>query len=206
MASTERVRQVLHAATLVVNFLFKTGRILIANELSKESIILLNNIQMMSGFVPIGNHTSAIGSDRMYRECDKKYGKGIEIFEQGILYQNRGKYQKAKRLYMKALTIIKETGEKDGEAACYANLGNVFHSLSEYVKAEEYLQKALQIKTEIGDKDGQAACYGNLGNVFESLSEYVKAEEYLQKALQIKTEIGDKDGQAASYANLGTVF
>ena len=206
MASTEKVRQVLDTAKLVANFLRKTGRILIANELSKESMVLHNNIRMTSGFVPISDHTSAIESDRMYHECEKKCVEGIQIFEQGKLYHNRGKYQTAKRLYMKALTIKKEIGDKSGEATCYTNLGNVFLSLDEYVKAKEYLQKALQISREIGDKSGEATCYGSLGNVFQFLCEYVKAEEYLQKALHIKREIGDKKGESSCYANLGSVF
>ena len=203
MGNTERVRQVFDTATLVANFLFKTGRILIAKELFKESMILLNN---MSGFVPIGEQKSAIGSHRMYRECDTKYVEGMQILEHGKIYHNRGKYQKAKHLYIKALTIMKKIGDKNGEAACYLNLGNVSQSLSEYVKAEEYFQKALQIKREIGDKDGEAKCYRSLGNVFQHLSEYVKAEEYLQKALQINREIGDKGGEAACYINVGIVF
>ena len=33
-----------------------------------------------------------------------------------------------------------ETGEKQGEAVCYGNLGIVFQALGEYGKAEEYLE------------------------------------------------------------------
>ena len=122
------------------------------------------------------------------------------------MFQSLGEYVKAEEYLQNAIQIKREIGDKDGEAACYGNLGKVFQSLSEYVKAEEYLQKALQIHKEIGDKHGEAACYRKLGNVFYSLIEYVKAEEYLQKALQINREIGDKNGEAACYGKLGNVF
>ena len=102
--------------------------------------------------------------------------------------------------------ISREIGDKDGESACYVNLGKVFESLGAYVKTEEYLQKALQIKREIGDKHGESTCYVNLGNVFRYLGQYVKADEHLQKALQIKREIGDKRGESTCYVNLGNVF
>ena len=209
MESTKRSVQVVDAVTLVAIFLFKTGRTLKAIELSKELSILLTQIQGMSGFVPISDHTNAIESNTVHRHGDKTYAtyeEAIQMYEQGKLYQIDGKYQKAKGIYMNALSIMIEIGDKKGEAACYENLGTVFQSLGEHVKAEEYLQKALQIKREIGDKYGEATSYVNLGGVCQSLGEYVKAEEYLQKALQIQREIGDKNGEAASYTNLGIVF
>ena len=206
MSSTKRVVQVINTAKHVANFLFKTGRILKAIELSKERLILLNNIQLTGNFVPIRDHTSAIESDRMHRQYDAKCKEAMQIFEQGKLHQHQGKYEKSKDLYLKALSIFIEFGNIYGEAACYGSLGNVFRCLGEYVKAEEFLQKALQIEREIGDKHGESICYVNLGNVFTSLGEYVKAEEYLQKALQIKREIGDKHGEAACYGSLGNLF
>ena len=209
MESTKRSVQVVDAVTLVAIFLFKTGRTLKAIELSKELSILLTQIQGMSGFVPISDHTNAIESNTVHRHGDKTYAtyeEAIQMYEQGKLYQIHGKYQKAKGIYMNALSIMIEIGDKKGEAACYENLGTVFQSLGEHVKAEEYLQKALQIKREIGDKYGDATSYVNLGGVCQSLGEYVKAEEYLQKALQIQREIGDKNGEAASYGSLGIVF
>ena len=206
MSSTKRVVQVINTVTHVANFLFKTGRILKAIELSKERLILLNNIQMRNSFVPIRDHTSAIESDRMHRQCDAKCKEAMQIFEQGKLHQDKGKYQKSRDLYLKALSIFIEFGNIYGEAVCYRSLGNVFESLGQYVKGKEYLQKALQISREIGDKHGESTCYVSLGNVFESLGEYVKAEEYLQKALQISKEIGDKHGESACYLNLKNVF
>ena len=206
MNSTERVLDVFDTAKLVANFLFKTGRIHKAIELSKERLILLNKMQMSCGLASNSNHTRAIENDRMHRRCDEKYKEAILIFERAQLYQDQRKYHKAKDLYMEALSATIEFGDKDGESSCYGSLATVFLSLTEYDKAEEYLQKVLQIKREIGDKDGEATCYGNLGSVFQSLGEYVKAEEYLQKAVQIKREIGNKIGEARCYGNIGKVF
>ena len=206
MDSTKRVVQVINTATHVANFLYKTGRILKAIELSKERLILLNNIQMTNSFVPIRDHTSAIESDRMHRQCDAKCKEAMQIFEQGKLHQDQGKYQKSKDLYLKALIIFIQCGNMYGEAACYGSLGNVFGCLGEYVKAQEYLQKALQIYREIGDKHGESTCYASLGNVTRCLGEYVKAEEYLQKALPSIREIGDKHGESTCCVSLGNVF
>ena len=206
MGSTKRVVQVINTAKHVANFLFKTGRTLKAIELSKERLILLNNIQMTSGFAPISDHTSAIESDRTHSQCDEKDNDAMQVFKQGNSYLNQGMHQKSKDLYLKALSIAIECGHKHEEAACYANLGIVFQCLCEYAKADKYLQKALQINREVGDKHRESSCYGLLGIVFESLGECVKAEEYLQKAFQIKREIGEKNGESACYITLGNVF
>ena len=55
--------------------------------------------------------------------------------------------------------IKKEIGDRNGEAACYANLGTTHESLDEYGKAEECYKKALVITNEIGDRNGEAASY-----------------------------------------------
>ena len=70
------------------------------------------------------------------------------------MFQSLGEYDKSKEYLHKALVITTEIGDRKGEGACYANLGDVFQSLGEYDKAKEYLHKALVITTEIGDRKG----------------------------------------------------
>ena len=117
-----------------------------------------------------------------------------------------GEYSKAEEHLNNALVIKKVIGDKEGEAACYGNLGDVSESLGEYGKADEYQRKALAIRQEIGDKQGEATCYGNLGRVCHSLGKYKKAEEHLNRALVMKKEIGNKQGEAACYGLLGNLF
>ena len=50
----------------------------------------------MNGFVLISDHTSAIESDKMYRQCDEKCKEAMQIFEQGNFYKDQGMYQKSK--------------------------------------------------------------------------------------------------------------
>ena len=55
---------------------------------------------------------------------------------------------------LEALAIIKEIGNKEGEAtAAYANLGSVSTSNGEYSEAAEYHKKALEINKEAGNTD-----------------------------------------------------
>ena len=121
MESSQKVLQVIDTATLVANFLFKTGRVLKAFELSKECLILE---KIQCGLVTISDHTSERETDTTHRECAEKSQEADLSLEQGKLYQRQGKYQKAKEHFMKALSITKEIGDKNGEASSYGNLGS----------------------------------------------------------------------------------
>lgn len=111
-----------------------------------------------------------------------------------IMYTYQGEFKEAECLYKKALSIMKETGDGNGEARCYRGLGVVLKRIGEVGKAEEYLKKAIVIRKETGDRQGEADDYEGLGNIFQALAEYVKAKEYLQKALKIRKDMGAKLG------------
>ena len=64
----------------------------------------------------------------------------------------QSQYVKAEEYLMKALSINKEIGDKNGEAADYGNLGTVFRSVGNYAKAKEYQEKALEINKDLGNK------------------------------------------------------
>ncbi len=73
---------------------------------------------------------------------------------------------------MKALTLSKEIGDKNGEAGVHESLGNLFQLIGDNEKAREYLEAALTITKEIGDKNRESSIYGNIGTVLGSLGKY----------------------------------
>ena len=75
-------------------------------------------------------------------------------------------YGKAETYHKNALAIRKESGNKQGEATCYGNLGNTYCSFGKYENAETYQEKALVILKEIGDKRGEVECYFKVGSLF----------------------------------------
>ena len=220
--------QAIKISIVVAISLLKTGRILKAIRLFKESLILLSSktlekkqellkavyivvhYEMFNGYIVVNDHTSAIECGEkllvLLHDWGESNTEGEISFQMANLYMRQRRYDMAKELYVKALNVAMATAERGLEEACYVGLGTVFASLGKYVKAEEYLQKALKISKEIGDKHNEAAAHVNLGSVFQSLSEYVKAEEYLEKGLKISKEIGDNYGEAQAHGNLGLVF
>ena len=165
---------------------------------------------MFNGYININDHTSATECGEklliLLHDCGASHIEGAMSFQMAKLYQSQTRFEKAEKLFVKALKLAVATGQRNLEGGCYEKLGTLFYYVREYRKAEEYTQRALEIYEEIGDKNGKAQSYGNLGAVFQSLGEYVKAEKYLEKALKITIEIGNKQGEGTCNGNLGAVL
>ena len=231
MNHIEEIIAAIGIALVVATFLLNTGRALKAIELCKESLIMLNNIApsikkqfgkiinmvykeiykaIFKAYRLIHDNASAITYGKkllaIYCECGDIVSEGYLSINLAQRCLRQGKFVEAKELTQRAITIMRETGDKRAEAIAYGILGTVFESIGDYVKAEEYLGKSLAISMEIGNRAGEAKSYGRLATVFISLGDYVKAIEYLEKSLAIDMGIGDRAGIAASYGHLGTVF
>lgn len=57
------------------------------------------------------------------------------------MFQSLGKYIKAKEYLEKAISITKESGDRDLEASSHGNLGTVLERIGEYNKAKEHHEK-----------------------------------------------------------------
>ena len=212
----------------VATFLLKTGRAQKAIEVWKECLIFLNDKALKIeenyfNFLHIGIYQAIFNSCCLipdYSNAIKHGGKLLDIFHEcgktteeesltvtlANMCEQQFKYPEAREFYKRAMNIMKESGDRKGEAYANGKVGTMSHRLGDYYKAIEYLEKALAITIEVGERKGEASSYGILGNVYQSLGEYDKAKEYYEKALPIIIEIGDRAGQGSCYGNLGTVF
>jgi tetratricopeptide (TPR) repeat protein len=129
----------------------------------------------------------------------------IKYFIASSIFYKISNFRKAIEYCEKASEIAKETGDKEGEAASYVNIGIAFRSFDPK-KAIECHERALEIFREVRDKVRESTCYANLGIAYDSLGKNKKAIEYHGKALEIAKETGDTEGEAASYVNLGIAF
>ena len=221
MNNIEDILQAICIGLAVATFLLNTGRGLKAIEVCKECLIFVNNVvpkkkeeqfvklvstaiykTIFMAYCLISDYTNAIKYggqllDIYLERGETREDEGILLLELAMIYEKQFKYVEAGKLYEKAINVMREIGNRRGQAVAYGNLGVVFESLGEHDKAIKYLGKALAIRMEIRDRGGEASCYGNLGTVFLSRGEYHKAKEYLERALAIRIQIGDKEGEAA---------
>ena len=128
------------------------------------------------------------------------------LLQQGIQQSNISQFREALHSSEQALTIYREIGDREGEAASLNNLGLDYYSLGEYHKAIEFHQESLEISREIGNREGEANSLNSLGNTYKFLGKYHKAIKFHQKFLEISREIGSRKGEAASLCNLGNAY
>ena len=130
----------------------------------------------------------------------------------GLVYSDKGDYDKALEFLNKAMTIRKaKLGEEHTDVATsYNNIGVVYYNKEDYDKALEYYNKALTIwKSKLGEEHTDVATfYNNIGLVYSDKGDYDKALEYYNKALTIwKSKLGEEHiNVARSYNNIGSVY
>ncbi len=217
MDNIENILISLAIGLVVATFLLNTGRCLkaigICKECLKQCVKLFIGRIYQGLFIAsyhTGDYTNATKYGRellvIFRESGEEAKEGRVTLILANICKRQCKHVEAKELYERAISIMIETGDRNGEATAYGQCGSVFQSLGEYAKAQEYIEKALAINMQIGDRKAEAVNYGNLGSVFKFLGANAKAQEYIEKALAIRMVIGDRKGEAADYGSLGMVF
>ena len=149
-------------------------------------------------------------SEKLIRENDTEQADFITDIA-GLL-DHLAEYQKAEKLYGKALSIRKQVlGEEHPDTAMsYNSLAVVYWRRGEYEKAEALFEKLLRIDERVlGEEHPNiATSYSNLAMVYESQGKYEKAEALFEKVLRIRERTlgeGHLD-VAASYNNLARIY
>ena len=89
----------------------------------------------------------------------------------GVIYSNKGDYDKALDYYEKSLAIREEMDDKSGIRLSLHNIGLVYYYKGDYVQALKYSENSLAIKKEIGVK----------GNKLETITSLYITYKYLGK-------------------------
>jgi tetratricopeptide (TPR) repeat protein len=124
----------------------------------------------------------------------------------GLCYADLGQTTRAIDHHQQALTIARDIGHRQGEAANLGNLGHCYAALGQTTRAIEHYQQALTIARDIGDRAGEAADLGNLGLRYAELGQTTRAIDHHQQALTIARDIGHRRGEAASLGSLGLCY
>jgi len=154
---------------------------------------------------------------KITEDLGDKNGIARHLSNIGIIYDDLGKTQsnpaqkadllnKALDYYYKALKIIEEIGDKNGNATQLSNIGMVYSEQKEYSRALDNYFRALKINEEIGDKNGIAVQLGNIGSVYTSTKKYKEAYNYLYRALVISDSIAAIDDVNNWYLYLSILY
>lgn len=140
---------------------------------------------------------------------NKKYrpkGVATNLGNIGYLYDVLGQKHKALDNCKKALSILREEGDRVGEATIHNNIGKVYADLAQYQKAIEHYEKALSIRNIMWDRAGEAITLSNIGYVYNVLGRRHEALQYYKKALTIERELGERIGEAVTLTKIGKIY
>ena len=123
----------------------------------------------------------------------------------GVLLQQQGEPQAARRLLERSLAIWRDLGDRDQQARELNSLGITRHYLDDVDGARSLLEESAAISREIGSDFRLAAALTNLGQLESDAGNFDRATQVLQEALAIDRKQGDMLGVALDQQSLAGV-
>jgi len=122
------------------------------------------------------------------------------------LHHSQGNYDKATKLYVKALKLYRKKKSVAGLAIIYNNLGLIHMDRDNYPKALEYLIKGGECYGKVKDQKNVATVYSNVGILYRKMGDSARAEENYNKALEIYRKNKYLPGIATCYTNIAVIY
>ena len=151
--------------------------------------------------VRIEDLRTATDADRTRVVAERSYFAGAQLQGERTAESRR----KAIERYGEALRLMREAGDRRGEAMTLTNTGMVYNLLDEQQKALEHLDQALTVWRAIGDRHLEAITLSINGRVYYALGQPQKALESYSLALPVMHAVGDQSGEAVTFMEIGTV-
>jgi tetratricopeptide (TPR) repeat protein len=98
----------------------------------------------------------------------------------------------------RALEIVQEIGDRQGEAAALHLLAQIDHAEGRYAEARERAGQVLKIEQEVGERQGEAAALSLLGAVAANLGKPKEAFDLMTLSTLILTQIGHAEAREAT--------
>lgn len=137
---------------------------------------------------------------RMMRE------RGKILADLGDLCAASQDYGESIRYYQQALELIRQVGDRAGEARLLNNIGLVYDALGDQRQALDYFEQALPLRRQVGDRAGEATALNNIGGIYFDLGDQRGALAYYEQALKLQRQVGDRAGEAVTRFNMAMVF
>lgn len=152
--------------------------------------------------VRIEDLRTATDADRTRVAAERSYFAAVQLQSERTSESRR----KAIERYGEVLRLMREAGDRRGEAMTLTNVGIVYNLLSEPRKALDQLDQALIVWRAIGDRHLEAITLSIHGRAYYALGELQKALESYSLALPVMRAVGDQSGEAGTFTQIGTVY
>jgi CHAT domain-containing protein/Tfp pilus assembly protein PilF len=156
-----------------------------------------------------GRYEVRLEEPRTATDADRKRVAAERIYFAGVKFQDQrtgDSRRKAIERYTEALPLMRDAGDRRGEAMTLTNLGALYNINGEQQKARDYLDPAVTVWRAIGDRHLEAITLTLIGSVYYALGEPQKALESHGLALPVMRAVGDQSGEARTVTQIGTVY
>ena len=137
---------------------------------------------------------------------DYPKGEAQAYNDLGIIYIDRGEFQKALDYFDKSMVIRKQLGDTAGMGSLYNKMGIVHQKQGDLKQALDNQIKALKIYEQLKQDLWVGYCLNNIAIVHQNLGNFDKSLEYHFRALEYRINLKDVYGQGGSYGNIGNVY
>ena len=124
----------------------------------------------------------------------------------GVFAKHLGHYEEAIGLYLEAIKLFEEIGDKMATSRLFVDLGNLFNKTKDYENVLKYSFIALEIAEKMGDSTGIAATYNNIGLAYHGKKNDSMALVYYIKAREINLQKKNELWLAYNLHNIGNIY
>ncbi|MBB4674054.1 AfsR/SARP family transcriptional regulator [Crossiella cryophila] len=115
----------------------------------------------------------------------------------------RNRYDGWARTHEAAISALRRTGHRRGEAALECSLGQLHYKRDRYELARTHFRTARALFAEVGDTRGEAVALNGIGMVGRELADHAAALPALRRARDMLATSGDEEGVAHALYGIG---
>ena len=175
-------------------------------EVSGDYVFSVRSLQKEAS---TGRYEVRIEDLRVATEADQKrvaaeraYFSGTRLLKERTTESRR----KAIEQYVEALRLMRDAGDRRGEAMTLTNIGMIHNQLNELQKARDNLEQALTVWHAVGDRHLEAITLTLKGGVYYWLAEPQKALDAYNLALPVMRAAGDQSGEIWALTQMGNAY
>jgi eukaryotic-like serine/threonine-protein kinase len=177
-----------------------------------------NKRGMAASYVQIGEVQKTLGNPRaaeqsyraaekLRREIGDKGGLSLTLIDLAALLNDTfGRARDALPILQEALTIARDTGNRNLEARALNNIGSLYMSQGQYSDAQTYFERALELREKAKAPQEMADTLHNLGETYTRMGRYEQALQQFVRALELRRSANDRRSAAIEAYGIGSIF
>lgn len=177
-----------------------------------------NKRGMAVSYVQIGEVQKTLGNPaqaeksynaalKLEREIGDKALQSLTLLDlSSLLDEAFGRAKEALPLLQEALTITRDTNDRNLEARALNNIGVFYVSQGQYSDAQTYFEQALAIREKTKAPREAADTLHNLGDALTRMGRYDQALQRYNIVLDVRRKAGDRRNAALASYGIGTIF